>query len=190
MAMEMKRSQFVVQAPRSKSRLPRCIRGCWCAKAGLQHAIVYSGQGQVKKVYGVIRSLCKDQVRLQTQDGKLEGCHDLTVSLLSEEESLSPLLSAATRPVANTHGLEHVDDLHQTAAWLDKKLQQAGSSSAAMIEPDLMLIFGKAFTIGGYPPWPIRVTEMYHMGRLKWVSTARLQAALQQYCSTLQRFGT
>lgn len=51
---------------------------------------------------------CQCQVRLQKQDGKLERCHDLTVSLLSEEESLSPLLSAATSPVVKTHGLQHV----------------------------------------------------------------------------------
>ena len=53
----------------------------------------------------------------------------------------------------------------------------------------IVQIFGKAFTLGGYPPWPIRVTEMYHMGRLQCVSCAQLQATLQQYCSTLQRFG-
>lgn len=108
------------------------------------------------------------------------------------EDSLSPLISAASSPETIAHssdGLQNAGGLPQTAAWLDKKLQQAGSSGAALVEPDLMLVFGRAFTLGAYPPWPIRVTEMYHMGRLKYVSTARLQAALQQYCSTLQRFG-
>lgn len=51
-------------------------------------------------------------------------------------------------------------------------------------------VFGKAFTLGGYPPWPIRITEMYHMGRLRRVSSVQLQTILEQYCNTLQRFGT
>ena len=64
-----------------------------------------------------------------------------------------------------------------------------GSHPVEWMEP-ILQIFGKVFTLGGYPPWPIRVTEMYHMGRLQGVSSAQLQATLQQYCSTLQRFGT
>ena len=117
----------------------------------------------------------------------------------------------------------------QTAACLDKQMQQTGSSRLALTEPDLMLVrvlpvcpllvacelrvlhlqrsaviafkachdfheiivqvFGKAFTLGGYPPWPIRVTEMYYMGRLQCMSSTQLQTTLQQYCNTLQRFG-
>ena len=52
-----------------------------------------------------------------------------------------------------------------------------------------MQVFGKSFTLAGYPPWPLRATEMYHMGRLEDVSVRLLQQTLHAYCSTAQRFG-
>ncbi len=54
----------------------------------------------------------------------------------------------------------------------------------------MLQVFGKAFTLAGYPPWPLRATEMYYMGRLRDVSTSSLQQTLQRYCHTVQRFGT
>ncbi len=100
----------------------------------------------------------------------------------------------------------------EITAWVSNRLHQS-SLSAAMAEPELLLasfeqlhsfftklvyshpalvmqVFGKSFTLAGYAPWPLRSTEMYHMGRLKDITVCLLHHTLQQYCNTVQRFGT
>ncbi|KAL0049871.1 hypothetical protein WJX82_011450 [Trebouxia sp. C0006] len=76
----------------------------------------------------------------------------------------------------------------ESTAWVSNRLHQS-SLSAAMAEPELLLVFGKSFTLAGYAPWPLRSTEMYHMGRLKDITVCLLHHTLQQYCNTVQRFG-
>lgn len=100
---------------------------------------------------------------------------DLTVSLLSAEDSLAPLISAAIAPELSSQrsgslhaavrmqicadpklmqlqpaSRQHISALRafshlqghqvQTAAWLDKQMQQTDSSKLALTEPDLMLV--------------------------------------------------
>lgn len=53
-----------------------------------------------------------------------------------------------------------------------------------------MQVFGRTFTLAGYPPWSIRFSEIYHMGELTDFTRRKLTDALQRYCKTPQRFGT
>jgi hypothetical protein len=51
-------------------------------------------------------------------------------------------------------------------------------------------VFGRACTLAGFPPWPLRFAEIYHMGCLAEATPQGLLDALQRYCRTPQRFGT
>jgi hypothetical protein len=51
-------------------------------------------------------------------------------------------------------------------------------------------VFGPVLTMAGYPPWPLRFSEIYHMGRLAGMTRQALRQALRRYCRTSQRFGT
>ena len=51
-------------------------------------------------------------------------------------------------------------------------------------------VFGKAFTVAGFPPWLLRFCELYHLGQLRDVTDERLDTTLQQYNNVAQRFGT
>jgi undecaprenyl pyrophosphate synthase len=53
-----------------------------------------------------------------------------------------------------------------------------------------MQVFGRTFSLAGYPPWSIRFSEIYHMGELTDFTRRKLTDALQRYCKTPQRFGT
>ncbi|KAK9915644.1 hypothetical protein WJX75_002087 [Coccomyxa subellipsoidea] len=76
-----------------------------------------------------------------------------------------------------------------TPAELDAQMASL-AGPAAVREPDLVLVFGRTFSLAGYPPWSIRFSEIYHMGELTDFTRRKLTDALQRYCKTPQRFGT
>lgn len=61
------------------------------------------------------------------------------------------------------------------------------------IERQAMLfvqVIGETLTLAGYPPWPLRFTQIYHMGRLSGINEKVLKRTLTSYGSVLQRYGT
>ena len=50
-------------------------------------------------------------------------------------------------------------------------------------------VCGDAFTLAGFPPWMVRFSELYHLGRLEGVTDARLAQTLRKYSNVTQRFG-
>ncbi|CAL8470427.1 g9969 [Coccomyxa elongata] len=119
---------------------------------------------------------------------------------LSGGQSTEDLLSAFTKdleaadepqPQLTTAPRAIFDGARQllTPADLDAQIARL-AGDAAVREPDLILVFGKTFTLAGYPPWPIRFSEIYHMGELATFSRADFCDALRRYCKTSQRFGT
>lgn len=53
----------------------------------------------------------------------------------------------------------------------------------------MVQVFGKVFSLAGFPPWPVRFSEMYHLGELQEATPQKILNALQRYCRTSQRFG-
>ncbi|KAK9825672.1 hypothetical protein WJX81_000822 [Elliptochloris bilobata] len=72
--------------------------------------------------------------------------------------------------------------------------QPACSDSAAgpawAPETELILVFGPAFTLAGFPPWRLRLAEVYHLGALRALTPLRFEGVLRRYRRTHQRFGT
>lgn len=50
-------------------------------------------------------------------------------------------------------------------------------------------VTGPALTLAGFPAWAVRTSEIYGVGPLAAVTPDRLQAALQRFTATKQRFG-
>lgn len=85
-----------------------------------------------------------------------------------EQKSLSILLLSAE------DGRDSVVDLTKTLtemaqrsklfpADISTELVDAELSESIMGEPDLLLIFGPHVELSGYPPWQIRLTEIFHV---------------------------
>eukprot|EP00889_Picochlorum_renovo_P001016 jgi/Picre1/28046/NNA_001006.t1 len=60
---------------------------------------------------------------------------------------------------------------------------------AARMDPDMIMIFGGISSLGGFPSWSIRNSEMYDMGQLGVVTRGKLDAVLKRFTRTKQRFG-
>jgi hypothetical protein len=73
-------------------------------------------------------------------------------------------------------------------AELRERLAAAGGAAAAL-EPDLVLVFGPALSLAGFPPWAARTAELFELGALGGVTGGKLDAVAARYARTRQRFG-
>ena len=128
----------------------------------------------------------------------------VVVRLLSARDAEAPLLAAADAlsrsatpsPAASPPGgggggggtppPPRVPPL--TPATLDASLA-ATCGPATLAEPEIVLVYGRTFTLAGYPPWPLRHSEIYSMGPLTRASSVGVRSALARYGATSQRFG-
>ncbi len=124
------------------------------------------------------------------------------VALLSAADAEEPLLKAAESDLdpllANTSGLEEMQQKNGSSSLLEaavaapidiKNRLAAVSGPLAGIEPDIVVVFGPAFTLAGFPPWAVRTAELFEVGALAAVTSGKLDAVLRRYLGTRQRFG-
>ncbi|KAL4856307.1 hypothetical protein ACK3TF_003123 [Chlorella vulgaris] len=104
--------------------------------------------------------------------------------------------AAAAEGVVATDGA--TDGCGGTAAAIDAAIQaparlrrrlQAVAGTLAGAEPDFVLVTGPALTLGGFPAWCVRASEIYGVGPLAELDADKLQAAMARFCTTKQRFG-
>jgi undecaprenyl pyrophosphate synthase len=130
------------------------------------------------------------------------------VALLSAADAEWPLAEAARKPPPSTgagegwqqsgadatlplSGPGRRDALAEAIASPSDLRSRIGrvAGPLAEIEPDLVLIFGGAFSLAGFPPWVVRSAELFEAGPLEAVTGSRLDAILRRYKGTRQRFG-
>lgn len=70
-----------------------------------------------------------------------------------------------------------------------KQIFREVAGPVATMDPDIIMIFGGISSLGGYPSWSTRSSEIYDMGPLGVVTRGKLDAALKRYKVTKQRFG-
>jgi hypothetical protein len=99
----------------------------------------------------------------------------VTVHLLDASDALPNALGAA---YAGT-------DLSRAGLSLEHHKQQQAYDP----EPELLLVFGSVLSCAGFPPWMLRVTEMYHAGHLQIFTPAKLHDIIHTYQRTWQRSG-
>ena len=68
-------------------------------------------------------------------------------------------------------------------------LVDAEISESVMGEPDLLILFGPAVELSGYPPWQIRLSEIFHVQDNQGVGYQVFLRALYSYANASMRFG-
>lgn len=58
-----------------------------------------------------------------------------------------------------------------------------------MGEPDLLVLFGPTVELSGYPPWQLRLTEIFHVQDNAGVGYQVFLRALYNYANAQMRFG-
>lgn len=68
-------------------------------------------------------------------------------------------------------------------------LIDAEISESVMTEPDLLILFGPYIQLQGYPPWQIRLTEIYHSQDNNGVGYQVFLRALHNFAKAQMKFG-
>lgn len=104
--------------------------------------------------------------------------------------------------ISATDGRQTLVDLTRTLASMAQEgkllpadisteLIDAEISESVMSEPDLLLLFGDRTVLEGYPPWQVRLTEIYgvqdHVGGVEYAVFLR---GLYRFAKAEMRFGT
>jgi len=69
------------------------------------------------------------------------------------------------------------------------ELVDAELSESVMGEPELLILFGPTVELDGYPPWQIRLTEIYNVQDNQGVGYQVFLRALYNYANAQMRFG-
>ncbi|KAL9133214.1 MAG: hypothetical protein Q9175_005608 [Cornicularia normoerica] len=107
----------------------------------------------------------------------------LSILLLSAEDGRSTLVDL-TKTLAE---MSQRKKLSPNDISLD--LVDAEITESVMGEPDLLVLFGPGVELQGYPPWQIRLTEIYHMQDNTGVGYQVFLRALHNYAKASMRFG-
>ena len=107
----------------------------------------------------------------------------LSILLLSSEDGRSTLVDL-TKTLAEM-------SQHQKLLPSDISLDliDAEISDSVMSEPELLLLFGPYVNLQGYPPWQLRLTEIFHVQDNTGVEYQVLLRALHNYAKAQMRFG-
>ena len=62
-------------------------------------------------------------------------------------------------------------------------------TESIMGEPDLLILFGSHITLEGYPPWQVRLTEIFHVPDNAVVGYQTFLRALHSYAKASMKFG-
>lgn len=142
--------------------------------------------------------------------GIMSGEGQCTVYVLAHRHTCSSLVDATLQLIADADGevLEGVEggergDGNDGGATLAELLQKVEDERlrfrsalfrvgghVAVLEVDLVMVFGDVLTLAGFPPWSLRVAEIHKLGRLQGMTEGRLWGSIRKFCRTEQRHGT
>ncbi|KAH6670646.1 nuclear undecaprenyl pyrophosphate synthase-like protein [Halenospora varia] len=108
---------------------------------------------------------------------------NLSVLLLSSEDGRDSLVDL-TKTLAE---MSQRSKLSVKDISLD--LVDAEISESVMGEPDLLILFSPTVELSGYPPWQMRLTEIFHVHDNQGVGYQVFLRALYNYANVQMRFG-
>ena len=97
-------------------------------------------------------------------------------------------------------GRDSLVDLTKTLAEMSQRskistndisidLVDAELSESVMGEPDLLILFGPIVELSGYPPWQVRLSEIFHVQDNQGVGYQAFLRGLYSYANASMRFG-
>lgn len=118
-----------------------------------------------------------------TSETQRSSSQHLSVLLLSEEDGRDSLVDL-TKTLAEMSQRSKL-----SAKDINVELVDAELSESVMGEPDLLVLFGPTAELSGYPPWQIRLTEIFHVQDNHGVGYQVFLRALYNYANAQMRFG-
>lgn len=171
----------------------------WSTGAGIKTLTLYERTGVLKylprdKVYNAIASKLdayfgnNDRPRFSIRVPRTGGTYvngvangpgssdgELTINLLSEEDGRETIVEL-TRTLADLAVHKKIRPEDVTVEVIDEEMKDLVTG-----EPDLLVLFTPVIDLQGFPPWQIRLTEIFHQPDNREVSYTVFLKALQRY---------
>ncbi|KAL8777637.1 MAG: hypothetical protein Q9213_007775 [Squamulea squamosa] len=177
----------------------------WCTGAGIPLLSVYERTGILKDHIERTHRVASSKLRsyfgrhvptLQIQAPHIPSFLDgnesnrasssaghLSIILLSEEDGRATLVDL-------TKTLTEMSQRNKLSADdISVELIDAEISESVMAEPDLLILFGPYVKLQGYPPWQVRLTEIYHSQDNCGVGYQVFLRALYKFAKAQMKFG-
>jgi dehydrodolichyl diphosphate syntase complex subunit NUS1 len=118
----------------------------------------------------------------------------------TNEAQRSPVPHLKILLISAEDGRDSLVDLTKTLAEMSQRsklssndisqeLVDAELTESVMEEPDLLVLFGPTVELSGYPPWQVRLTEIFHVQDNQGVGYQVFLRALYNYANAQMRFG-
>ena len=118
-----------------------------------------------------------------TTEGPRSPVPHLSILLLSAEDGRDSLVDL-TKTLAEMSQRSKI-----SPSDISQDLIDAEITESVMGEPDLLVLFGPTVEFAGYPPWQIRLTEIFHVQDNHGVGYQVFLRALYNYANAQMRFG-
>lgn len=186
----------------------------WCACVGIPLLSVYERTGVLKRcipaTHRVVATRMKDyfgrkrpslQIKAPHVPSFLNGDADEEEGDMQSGEAAGDAGHLTLLLLSSSDGRSTITDLTKTLAEMSQhgKLSPADISQdlidvemreSVMGEPDLLLLFGDKLVLQGYPPWQLRLTEIFKgwdpRGEVEYAGWVR---ALRSWGGVERRFG-
>lgn len=107
----------------------------------------------------------------------------LSILLLSAEDGRDSLVDL-TKTLAEMTQRSKISSKDISIDLVDAEI-----SESVMGEPDLLVLFSPSAELSGYPPWQLRLTEIFHVQDNNGVGYQVFLRALYNYANAQMRFG-
>jgi dehydrodolichyl diphosphate syntase complex subunit NUS1 len=118
-----------------------------------------------------------------TSESHSSSTQHISVLLLSAEDGRDSLVDL-TKTLAEMSQKSKLSPKDISVDLIDAEI-----SESVMGEPELLVLFGPTVELSGYPPWQVRLTEIYHVQDNQGVGYQVFLRALYNYANAQMRFG-
>ncbi|TVY41742.1 Dehydrodolichyl diphosphate synthase complex subunit [Lachnellula occidentalis] len=118
-----------------------------------------------------------------TSDSLGASSKTLSILLLSSEDGRDSLVDL-TKTLAEMAQRSKLSSKDISPDLIDAEL-----SESVMGEPELLILFSPSVELSGYPPWQVRLTEIYHVQDNQGVGYQVFLRALYNFADAQMRFG-
>ena len=128
------------------------------------------------------------------------GDDHMNLNSSSDSEEEGPRKHISIILISAEDGRDSMVDLTKTLAEMSQRkklntaditqeLVDAELSESVMTEPDLLILFGPHVELAGYPPWQIRLTEIFHVKDNQGVGYQVFYRGLRKFAQAQMRKG-
>ena len=100
---------------------------------------------------------------------------DLIITLIAEEDGRQSIVDL-TRALGDLAAQNQITSKHISISAINNELKQI-----VVGEPDVVIIFGPTIDLDGFPPWQLRLSEIFHIADNDEVSYAVFLKGLERY---------